>query len=78
MPPMPERFTWAASYLPLQPHHQVLEIGCGNGLLAQLIADKLTTGFVLGIDQSVYAITQTRKRNQQAYCSKKHASNAAS
>jgi len=66
MPPMPERFTWAASYLPLKPHHQVLEIGCGNGLLAQLIADKLTTGSVLGIDQSVYAITQARKRNQQA------------
>ncbi|MFT3674366.1 MAG: class I SAM-dependent methyltransferase [Chitinophagaceae bacterium] len=66
MPSVPERFTWAMSFLPIKSHHQVLEIGCGNGILAQLIAGKLKTGSLLGIDQSAYAITQARKRNEEA------------
>lgn len=66
MLPVSERFIWAASFLPVKPHHQVLEIGCGNGQLAQLVADKLKTGSTLGIDQSAHAITQAKKRNQEA------------
>lgn len=66
MPSVPERFSWAMSFLPVKPHHQVLEIGCGNGLLAQLIIAVLNKGFILGIDQSAHAITQASKRNDEA------------
>lgn len=66
MPSVPERFSWAMSFLPVKPHHQVLEIGCGNGLLAQLIIAVLNNGFILGIDQSAHAIPPARKRNQEA------------
>lgn len=66
MAAVPERFAWAMSFLPVKPHHQVLEIGCGNGLLAQLIIEVLDKGSILGIDQSAYAITQASKRNDEA------------
>lgn len=46
-----------AEALPLHPGMRVLEIGCGPGVLARLIAERLKGDvFVLGIDRSAAAI----------------------
>lgn len=55
---VPARFDLAISVLDVAPHHRVLEFGCGNGALASLIADRLTTGQVTAIDRSATAIAR--------------------
>lgn len=46
-----------ADAIPLHPGMRVLEIGCGPGVLARLIAERLKGDvFVLGIDRSAAAI----------------------
>jgi trans-aconitate methyltransferase len=42
--------------LPLEPHSVVLEIGCGPGVAARLVAQRLETGRILAIDRSARAI----------------------
>jgi cyclopropane fatty-acyl-phospholipid synthase-like methyltransferase len=44
MTSMNEKFTWAVRLLKLKTIHNILEIGCGAGLLAEQIAHRLTTG----------------------------------
>jgi 2-polyprenyl-3-methyl-5-hydroxy-6-metoxy-1,4-benzoquinol methylase len=39
----------------------VLEIGCGPGVAARAVAERLETGFVLGIDRSEKAIALARR-----------------
>jgi 2-polyprenyl-3-methyl-5-hydroxy-6-metoxy-1,4-benzoquinol methylase len=60
-----ERFTWAAELMAIKSDDRVLEIGCGAGLLAECIAEQLTTGRVLGIDQSSAMIASAVKRNRK-------------
>lgn len=51
------RLIEVADALPLHPGMRVLEIGCGPGVLARLIAERLRGDvFVLGIDRSAAAI----------------------
>lgn len=59
-----ERFTWAAGIIAPNPGSKLLEIGCGAGLLAGLIADKLTTGHITAIDKSQPMIRLATQRNQ--------------
>jgi len=61
-----ERFTWAATLIAPKPGSKVLEIGCGAGLLAGLIVDKLTTGHLSAIDKSQPMIKLAAQRNQAA------------
>lgn len=42
--------------LPLRPGLRVLEIGCGPGVAARAVAERIGTGYVLGIDRSAKAI----------------------
>lgn len=49
--------------LPLEPHLRVLEIGCGPGAAARVIANRLTTGHILAIDRSATAVDQLKKRS---------------
>ncbi|WP_250035404.1 SAM-dependent methyltransferase [Paractinoplanes maris] len=44
--------------LPLRPHLRVLEIGCGPGVAARLVAARLDEGHILAIDRSAAAIAQ--------------------
>jgi cyclopropane fatty-acyl-phospholipid synthase-like methyltransferase len=44
--------------LPIEPHLRVLEIGCGPGAVARVVADQLSTGHFLAIDRSSAAIDQ--------------------
>ncbi|HWV84583.1 MAG TPA: class I SAM-dependent methyltransferase [Capillimicrobium sp.] len=58
-----ERIAWAVERLNLQPHHRVLEAGCGHGVAVSLIADRLDGGSVLAIDRSPKMIQATARRN---------------
>lgn len=46
--------------LPLRPGLRVLEIGCGPGVAARLVAARVAPGLVLAIDRSATAIVQAR------------------
>lgn len=54
-----------ADALPLSPGMRVLEIGCGPGVLARLIVERMQGEvFVLGIDRSAKAIAVARAKIQ--------------
>jgi cyclopropane fatty-acyl-phospholipid synthase-like methyltransferase len=59
-----DRFAWAAETLAVKPSDHVLEIGCGHGLAAALIAAKLRSGRLLAIDKSAKMIALAAKRNR--------------
>jgi 2-polyprenyl-3-methyl-5-hydroxy-6-metoxy-1,4-benzoquinol methylase len=58
-----ERFTWAVSVLNIKPKDLILEIGCGAGILAEQIANRLTTGSITAIDKSAPMINLACRRN---------------
>jgi ubiquinone/menaquinone biosynthesis C-methylase UbiE len=60
-----ERFLWALSVLSPSPEDQILEIGCGNGILTEQIANRLDSGCVTAIDRSAAAMKQAGKRNAE-------------
>jgi ubiquinone/menaquinone biosynthesis C-methylase UbiE len=57
------RIAWAVETLDPQPGDRVLEIGCGHGVAATLVADRLETGSYLGIDRSAKMIEMATRRN---------------
>ncbi|MEJ8843194.1 class I SAM-dependent methyltransferase [Lacibacter sp. H375] len=61
---MPKRFIWAVDMLDLQPWHRVLEIGCGVGLMAEVICNKLQDGKLVAIDKSSFMIEKAKLRNK--------------
>lgn len=60
---VPERFIWAREMLDLRPTDTVMEIGCGTGILAELIGESLPQGSLLAIDKSEAMICKAKKRN---------------
>jgi SAM-dependent methyltransferase len=67
--PIPERLTWAADLLDIQPADAVLEIGCGSGVLAALICTRLGEGHLVAIDRSATLIAAATKKNRQPIAS---------
>ena len=61
---IPERLRWAVERLAPAPDDRVLEIGCGPGVAAVLVCERLTTGKLTAIDRSEKAITAAVARNQ--------------
>lgn len=61
---VPGRIAWAVETLAVDPSDQVLEIGCGNGLAASLVCDRLGRGRLLAIDRSAAMIAAARWRNR--------------
>lgn len=57
------RHYWATSILSVQPDEQVLEIGCGAGITANLVADSLDKGHLHAIDRSAAMVEMAKKRN---------------
>lgn len=54
---------WALELLDVQPNDCVLEIGCGSGIAAQRILEKLTgKGWYYGVDKSDAAVKAAFKR----------------
>jgi ubiquinone/menaquinone biosynthesis C-methylase UbiE len=57
-----ERQIWAAAGL--TPTMQVLDLGCGTGLISQGIARSLTSGSAIGIDRSPTMVATARSQAQ--------------
>jgi SAM-dependent methyltransferase len=62
-PPAP-RITLAVDILAPGPAERVLEVGCGHGIAVDLVASRLDTGHVLGLDRSPKMIAAATLRNR--------------
>jgi cyclopropane fatty-acyl-phospholipid synthase-like methyltransferase len=66
---VPERVRWAVETLDVQSGDCVLEIGCGPGVAAALICERLVDGRMLAIDRSPLQIERSRRRNEACLAS---------
>ncbi len=62
---MSERLRLAVERLDVQPADVVLEIGCGHGVAASLICERLRGGHLVAIDRSPAMADAARRRNQR-------------
>ncbi|MBA2460129.1 MAG: TfoX/Sxy family DNA transformation protein [Gemmatimonadales bacterium] len=59
---IPDRLTWAVRKLAPRSDDEVLEIGCGTGVAAALVCERLTGGQLTAIDRSAVAVAAARRR----------------
>ncbi|QJY50163.1 class I SAM-dependent methyltransferase [Pseudonocardia broussonetiae] len=59
---MPDRVRLALEVLDPQPADRVLEIGCGPGVAAVLVCERLVDGHLLAVDRSATAVRRTLDR----------------
>jgi len=57
---------WTISLLDIQPHHRILELGFGPGVSTQIAAEKVSQGFLAGIDHSMTMVQIASRRNSDA------------
>jgi SAM-dependent methyltransferase len=60
------RLRWAADVAAPRPADRVLEVGCGHGVLLDLLAGHVTEGVVVGLDRSATMTTAAAARNRAA------------
>jgi SAM-dependent methyltransferase len=60
-----ERFVWAIDTLEIRSADHLLEVGCGHGVAASLVCEKLTTGTITAIDRSPKMIEMATRRNRE-------------
>jgi ubiquinone/menaquinone biosynthesis C-methylase UbiE len=60
---VPARIAWAVEVLDVQPAEHILEVGCGPGVAAALIAARLRGGRLTAIDRSATALERAQRRN---------------
>jgi SAM-dependent methyltransferase len=60
---VPARLRWAVELLDVGSAERILEIGCGPGVAAALVCERLQGGRLTAIDRSPTAIERTRARN---------------
>jgi SAM-dependent methyltransferase len=62
-PPVPARVAWAVELLEVGAADAILELGCGPGVAAALVCDRLAGGRLTAVDRSATAVARTRARN---------------
>jgi len=60
-----DAYGWGLSHLPISPDLTVLDIGCGGGAAAGLLAAKVSAGKVYGIDHSLDMVNLSKKVNKR-------------
>lgn len=58
------RQAWAVDTVEFRPDDQLLELGCGHGVAASLVCDRLDSGSYLGLDRSEKMIQAAVARNE--------------
>jgi ubiquinone/menaquinone biosynthesis C-methylase UbiE len=61
-----DRHAWVADALSIEPSDRLLEVGCGNGVTASLVCERLGSGHITAIERSTKMIDMAAKRNRAA------------
>ena len=59
-----DRHAWVADALSIDPGDRLLEVGCGHGVTASLVCERLGSGHITAIDRSTKMIQMAAKRNR--------------
>jgi SAM-dependent methyltransferase len=62
----PDRLPWIVEQLAVEPTDVVLEVGCGHGVAAGLVLDRLTTGRYVAVERSPAMVLAAERRNRAA------------
>jgi len=60
-----DRYRWASDIMDIAPTDRILEVGCGNGAMASLICERLTSGHLVAVDRSATMIARAEADNRQ-------------